>query len=103
MQTYLIFGLVHTNTGLADCSLNAFSPVNNHLVMLISLLQELRSNEEKLVHKLELDREKNSVAHLTQAKADCEGIDSPHLYLFPLVISASEAQERIIASLGSLG
>ncbi|KAI0282807.1 hypothetical protein BGY98DRAFT_61028 [Russula aff. rugulosa BPL654] len=35
-------------------------------------LTELLSTEEKMVHKLELDREKNSVIHLTQAKADCE-------------------------------
>lgn len=32
-----------------------------------------------------LDRENNSVAHLTQAKADCEGIVLPLLFLLPLV------------------
>jgi hypothetical protein len=52
-----------------------------------------------MVHKLELDREKNSVIHLTQAKADCEGIASPHLYHFPLVTPKFEEQEEIIASL----
>ncbi|KAF8483808.1 hypothetical protein DFH94DRAFT_724364, partial [Russula ochroleuca] len=35
-------------------------------------LTELRSSEEKMVQKLELDREKNSVAHLIHAKDDCE-------------------------------
>jgi hypothetical protein len=44
--------------------------------MLILLLQELLSSEERMIHKLELNREKNSVGHLTQAKADCEGIIS---------------------------
>jgi hypothetical protein len=58
--------------------------------MLILLLQELLSSEEKMVHKLELDREKNSVAHLTQAKADCEGITSSS----PLPLSASDSQVR---------
>ncbi|KAI0002168.1 hypothetical protein BJV74DRAFT_817437 [Russula compacta] len=54
----------------------------------ISMLQRrealsgLLASEEKMVHKLELDREKNSVVHLAQAKADCE------------------EQGRIIASLG---
>ena len=62
--------------------------------MLIHLLQELHSSEEKMVHKLELDREKNSVAHLTQAKADCEGIASSHLYLLPLVTFASIRSAR---------
>lgn len=62
--------------------------------MLIHLLQELRSSEEKMVHKLELDREKNSVAHLTQAKADCEGIASSRLYLLPLVTFASIRSAR---------
>ena len=52
-----------------------------------------------MVHKLELDREKNSVIHLTQAKADCEGIASLHLYLFPLVTPKFEEQAEIIASL----
>jgi hypothetical protein len=53
-----------------------------------------------MVHKMELDREKNSVIHLTQAKADCEGIASPHhLYLFPLVTHKFEEQAEIIASL----
>lgn len=38
-----------------------------------------------MVHKLELDREKNSVVHLTQAKADCEGITFLYFYRIPLV------------------
>jgi hypothetical protein len=49
--------------------------------------------------KSELDREKNSVIHLTQAKADCEGIASLRLYLFPLVTPKFEEQAEIIASL----
>jgi hypothetical protein len=67
--------------------------------MLIPLLQELRSSEEKMVQKLELDREKNSVAHLIHAKDDCEGITSLHLCLLPLLTSGPEVQGRIIASL----
>ncbi len=51
-------------------------------MLILVCLQELLSTEEKMVRKLELDREKNSVIHLTQAKADCEGIASLHLYLF---------------------
>jgi len=51
-------------------------------MLILVCLQELRSTEEKMVHKLELDREKNSVVHLTQAKADCEGIASPHFTSF---------------------
>jgi len=35
-------------------------------------LSELLFAEEKMDHKRLLDRENNSVAHLTQAKADCE-------------------------------
>jgi len=35
-------------------------------------LSELLSSEEKTANQLELDREKDSVAHLTRAKADCE-------------------------------
>ena len=62
-------------------------------------LQEFLSTEEKMVHKLERDREKNSVVHLTQAKADCEGIASLHLYLFPIVTPKFEEQAEIIASL----
>jgi len=68
-------------------------------MLILIYLQELLSTEEKMVHKFELDREKNSVVHLTQAKADCEGIVSLHLYLFPLVTSKSEEQAEIIASL----
>jgi hypothetical protein len=60
------------------------------VILILVCLQELFSTEEKMVHKLELDREKNSVIHLTQAKADCEGIASLHLYLFP----ASDPQIR---------
>lgn len=57
--------------------------INDLWVMLILVcLQELLSTEEKIVHKLELDREKNSVIHLTQAKADCEGIAFLHLHVF---------------------
>lgn len=41
-------------------------------MLILVCLQELLSTEEKMVHKLERDREKNSVTHLTQAKADCE-------------------------------
>ena len=52
-----------------------------------------------MAQKLELDREKNSVIALTQAKADCEGIASPHLYLFLLVTPKFEEQAEIIASL----
>jgi hypothetical protein len=52
------------------------------MLILVLCLQELFSAEEKTVHRLELDREKNSVIHLTQAKADCEGMGSLHLYLF---------------------
>lgn len=68
--------------------------------MLIFLLQELLSGEEKVNRKWELDRERNSVAQLTQAKADCEGIISPHVYLLPVVTPGFEEQGRIIASLG---
>jgi hypothetical protein len=68
-------------------------------MLILVCLQELLSTEEKMVRKLELDREKNSVTHLTQAKADCEGIASLHLYIFPLVTSKFEDQAEIIASL----
>jgi len=47
-----------------------------------ALSELLASEEKKLVHKPELDRERNSVTHLSAAKADCED------------------QGRIIASLG---
>jgi len=36
-------------------------------------LQELLLTEEKAANQLELDREKGSVAHLSQARADIEG------------------------------
>ena len=55
--------------------------------MLILLLQELLLGEENMNRKRLLDRENNSVARLTQAKADCEGIISPHPFLLPLVTS----------------
>jgi hypothetical protein len=49
--------------------------LRSHRVMLTFELQELLASEEKnLVHKPELDRERNSVTHLSAAKADCEGI-----------------------------
>ena len=38
-----------------------------------------------MVHNLELDREKLSVGHLAQAKADCEGTISFTFYSFLLV------------------
>jgi len=38
-------------------------------------LSELLASEEKMLHKLELDREKNSVKHLAQTKVDCEEQD----------------------------
>jgi hypothetical protein len=53
--------------------------------MLTFGLQELRTSEKKMLHKLELDREKNSVKYLAQAKVDCEGIASFTFYLLPLV------------------
>jgi hypothetical protein len=60
------------------------------VMLILVCLQEFLAAEEKMVHKLELDREKNSVIHLTQAKADCEGIASLYLYLF----LASDPQTR---------
>lgn len=49
--------------------------LRSHRVMLTFGLQELLASEEKnMVHKPELDRERNSVMHLSAAKADCEGI-----------------------------
>lgn len=49
--------------------------LKSHRVMLTFGLQELLASEEKnMVHKPELDRERNSVMHLSAAKADCEGI-----------------------------
>jgi len=42
------------------------------VMLILVYVQELLSTEERMVHKMELDREKNSVIHLTQAKADCE-------------------------------
>lgn len=36
-------------------------------------LQELLLTEEKTANQLELDREKDSVAYLSQARADVEG------------------------------
>ncbi len=49
--------------------------LRSHRVMLTFELQELLASEEKkLIHKPKLDRERNSVAHLSAAKADCEGI-----------------------------
>lgn len=35
--------------------------------------QELLLTEEKVANQLELDREKDSVAHLSQARVDIEG------------------------------
>jgi len=63
-------------------------------MLILVCLQELLSTDEKMVHKLEVDREKNSVMHLTQAKVDCEGITSLHLYLFPLVTPNSKSKRR---------
>jgi hypothetical protein len=68
-------------------------------MLILVCLQELLSTEVKMACKSELDREKNSVIHLTQAKADCEGIASLRLYLFPLVTTKFEEQAEIIASL----
>ena len=85
------------NIGLADgWLLYKQSP---WVMLILVCLQELLAAEEKMVHKLELDREKNSVIHLTQAKADCEGIASLHLYLFLLVTPKFEEQAEIITSL----
>lgn len=95
-------GLVHwyPNTGLADCCPLMSSLLTITRVMLIlACLQELLSTEEKMVHKLELDRERNSVIHLAQAKVDCEGIASLYLYSFPLVTPKFEEQAETIASL----
>jgi len=44
-------------------------------LQLCEVLSELLSSEEEMARKLELDREKNSVVHLAQAKADCEEQD----------------------------
>lgn len=92
-----------TNTGIADCCPLLIPFLFNNspgLCLSFACLQELLSTEEKMVHKLELDREKNSVIHLTQAKADCEGIASLlRLYPFPLVTPKFEEQAEIIASL----
>jgi hypothetical protein len=56
---------------------------HNHLAMLTSGLQGLLSSEEEMTRKLELDRERDSVVHLAQAKADCEGIISLIFCVFP--------------------
>ncbi|KAI0294419.1 hypothetical protein BC826DRAFT_1139434 [Russula brevipes] len=45
-------------------------------LQLCEALSGLLSSEEEMTRKLELDREKNSVVYLAQAKADCEGIIS---------------------------
>jgi ferredoxin-thioredoxin reductase catalytic subunit len=81
------------------CLLLPYLLTTTWVMLILVCLQELRSTEEKLVRKLELDREKNSVIHLTQAKADCEGIASPHLYHFLLMTTKFEEQAEIIASL----
>jgi hypothetical protein len=52
-------------------------------------LQELLLIEEKLANQLELDREKDSVAHLSRTRADIEGTISS---LYPL--PASEPHNR---------
>ena len=49
--------------------------------MLILGPQELLTSEENMARKLDLDRERNSVAHLAQAKADCKGVIPSHFYL----------------------
>jgi len=61
--------------------------LRRHRVTLTFGLQELLASEEKnMVHKPELDRERDSVMHLSAAKADCEGImTSFTFYLLPLV------------------
>lgn len=47
--------------------------------------QELLLTEEKAVNQLELDREKDSVAHLSQTRADIEGtVLCISLYLIPV-------------------
>ena len=81
MSFILVWSTGTLKTGLADCRQPMHSLLTITWAMLILVfLQELLSTEEKMVHKLELDREKNSVIHLTQAKADCEGIAFLHLY-----------------------
>ena len=76
-------------------------------MLILVCLQELLSTEEKMVHKMELDREKNSVIHLTQAKADCEGIASLHFYLFSATSSDPQIRRAIgdhsVALLGHAG
>jgi len=47
-------------------------------------LLKLLTGEEKMARKLDLDRERDSVAHLAQAKADCKGIIPSHFYLLPI-------------------
>jgi hypothetical protein len=56
--------------------------------MLTFGLQELLASEEKnMVHKPELDRERNSVMHLSAAKADCEGIMTSFTFYSLLLVT----------------
>lgn len=73
-----------SDSGLADfCPLMPSLLTITWAMLILVCLQELLSTEEKMVHKLELDREKKSVIHLTQAKVDCEGIASLSSVPFP--------------------
>ena len=60
--------------------------------MLTFRLQELLASEEKnMVHKPELDRERDSVMHLSAAKADCEGIMTSFVFC-PLPLVTTQIQ-----------
>ena len=84
-----IVGFSHASTGstgLLDYSLVP-STYKSSLMLTFGLQELLASEEKNMVRKPELDRERNSVIHLSTAKADCEGIMTSFTFYSLLLVT----------------